>query len=418
MVEHIYGPKGEQLRSLIYSRYDNRGSFRIVDSTVVEPVSFNTQDARVNYIDVLSIPAVWNAIMEISETIASLPIRMYRNYRNGRKDQIERHPFLDLLERGNSIADGYTIRNTQCIHLLLLGNSYSEIEYSVLNDILGLYPTAPNKVVSVNVVRNESGRFQKVFEMAEPLADGRAALSEQEIFHIAAPSLAGVSGANPVDIFGRVFNLMIQTERYGAKFFKNGRPTGLLILPPEVDVDEKSVTDAKNSFMSANMGDNALGLAVMPDGVKYQPVANTPEEAQFNETRQALVLEVARIFRIPASRIGYESNSTYNNREQDAVRYVRDCISPIAKRIESAYQRRFFGVESRITLEHDYEVLLEQQFADKVSSLVELFRAGIYDQNETREDLGKEPVQEEQEQPTEETQDDNIQGTEGNEIST
>ena len=55
---------------------------------------------------------------------------------------------------------------------------------------------------------------------------------------------------------------------------------------------------------------NSNKVAVLEEGMKYTPISINPSEAQFLETRNFQITEIARIFRVPPHLIGQLEKAT------------------------------------------------------------------------------------------------------------
>ena len=78
--------------------------------------------------------------------------------------------------------------------------------------------------------------------------------------------------------------LAIATEEYGAKFFANGAAPGGVLEHPGTIKDPQKVKESWNSAYQGSQ--NAHRVAVLEEGMKYQPIGISPEQAQFLETRK------------------------------------------------------------------------------------------------------------------------------------
>jgi len=71
--------------------------------------------------------AVYACVRVIAETVASLPLHLYRYVDEGKKRDT-RHPLYFLLhDAPNPEMTSFIFRETMMTHLLLWGNSYSQI---------------------------------------------------------------------------------------------------------------------------------------------------------------------------------------------------------------------------------------------------------------------------------------------------
>jgi HK97 family phage portal protein len=84
---------------------------------------------------------------------------------------------------------------------------------------------------------------------------------------------------------------------------------------------------------------NAGKVAVLEEGMRYDPISINPSEAQFIETRKYQLDEIARIFRVPPHMIGDLEKSSFSNIEQQSLEFVMYTLNPWVKRWEQAINK-------------------------------------------------------------------------------
>ena len=157
------------------------------------------------------------------------------------------------------------------------------------------------------------------------------------------PSFNGVTGKGPVAVAREAVAIGLAAQEYGARFYSNGANTGGVITAPG-RLNSEVIKRLKESWNRANSGNsNAHGTAILEEGMKYEKIGLDPEAAQFLQSRKFQVNEIARIFRIPPSYLAdLENSSTRANVEQQAIQFVRDCITPYVRRMEVELNRKLF----------------------------------------------------------------------------
>jgi HK97 family phage portal protein len=126
------------------------------------------------------------------------------------------------------------------------------------------------------------------------------------------------------------------TRDYASVWFTDsGIPNGVLksdqMLSPDQAVAAK---DAWNATAGAKNG-----VAVLGNGLSYQPMYLNPRDSMFIEAQGWNVQQVARLFGIPANMLmaSVDGNSmTYTNMEQEQMAFVRYTLSQYIIEIESA----------------------------------------------------------------------------------
>lgn len=280
----------------------------------------------------LTFSAVYAAVRIISETIASIPLNVYQADGETRLKALG-HPVQKLLaETPNSLSSSFTFREAMASNLVLHGNAYAKIELNAAGRPVALYPLNPDKV-EVKVIDGE-----KVY-----VFDQKHTYLDYEMLHFVGLSFNGLTGKSPLAVAREAVAIGLSAQEYGARFYSNGANTGGVITAPG-RLNTEVIKRLKDSWNRANSGNsNAHGTAILEEGMKYEKIGLDPEAAQFLQSRKFQVNEIARIFRIPPSYLAdLENSSTRANTEQQAIQFVRDCITPYVRRMEVELNRKLF----------------------------------------------------------------------------
>lgn len=255
----------------------------------------------------VQVSAVYACVRVIAETIASLPVGVYEETDEGVRKAKE-HPLYRILhDEPNHEMTSFILRETMMCHLLLWGNSYSQIIRSGKNKIVGLYPLQPDHM---DVDRDANGALTYTYTTSE---GDVARLKPGDVLHIPGLGFDGVMGYSPVALEKNAIGLGIAAEEYGSAFFKNGaRPSGVLTHPNQVK-DPKRLRESWNAAYGGSS--NGGKVAVLEEGMSFSPISMPNNEAQFLETRKFQVEEICRIYRVPPHMIGDLSRSTFANIE-------------------------------------------------------------------------------------------------------
>ena len=282
----------------------------------------------------LQTTAVYACVRILAETIASLPLHTYR-YSPGGKEKALDHPLYYLLHsEPNPEMTSFVFRETLMGHLLLWGNAYAQIIRDGRGRILGLYPLLPSKML---VNRTDQGILFYQYEK-----DGRTYfLPNSDVLHIPGLGFDGLVGYSPIAMAKNAIGMAIATEEYGAKFFANGASPGGVLEHPGVVKDPGKIRESWNAVYQGS--GNAHKVAVLEEGMKFQPIGIPPEQAQFLETRKYQLNEIARIFRIPPHMIGDLEKSSFSNIEQQSLEFVMYTLDPWVIRWEQAISRALFS---------------------------------------------------------------------------
>lgn len=308
-----------------------------------------TSGKTVNERTALQTTAVYACVRILSETIASLPLHVYR-YTEGGKTKDTEHALYTLLhDEPNPDMTSFVFRETLMSHLLIWGNAYSQILRDRLGQVIGLYPLLPDQM---SVHRSEKGKLYYVYNRYEEdnpnfQEKGSIVLSQEEVLHIPGLGFDGLIGYSPIALAKNAVGMTLACEEYGASFFSNGANPGGVLEHPGILKDPGKVRDSWNAVYQGTR--NAHKVAVLEEGMSYKQIGIPPEEAQFLETRKFQINEIARLFRIPPHMVGDLEKSSFSNIEQQSLEFVKYTLDPWVVRFEQALKKSLLLPEEKKT---------------------------------------------------------------------
>jgi HK97 family phage portal protein len=233
----------------------------------------------------------------------------------------------------------FTFIETVMSHLCLWGNSYSQIIRNGRGMVVALYPLLPSQT---DVNRDEYGNLTYTYLCD----DGKVVtLQKRDVLHIPGLGFDGLIGYSPIAMAKNAVGLSLATEEYGAKFFENGaNPGGVLEHPGTLSNPEKLRKSWNKQYQGTK---NSHHIAVLEEGLKFHSVGVPPNEAQFLETRNFQLEEIARIYRVPLHMIGDLNHATFSNIEQMSLEFVKFTLSPWIRRIETALEKALLNEYER-----------------------------------------------------------------------
>jgi HK97 family phage portal protein len=293
----------------------------------------------VNAQSAIQLSTVYACVRVISETVASLPLGVYEATDDGSQKATDHSLYFLLHDEPNSEMTSFVLREVMLAHLLLYGNSYCQILRSGRNQITELYPLLPDHM---EVDRDKNGTLTYTYSTS---TGQRVIMAPEEVLHIPGLGFDGVMGYSPIALERNAIGLGIASEEYGSKFFSNGaRPSGILTHPNTV----KNPAALRESWNSIYGGSgNANRVAILEEGMRFEPIAIPNNEAQFLETRKFQVDEICRIFRVPPHLVGDLEHATFSNIEHQSIDFAVHTIRPWLVRIEQSMNRALFSDEEK-----------------------------------------------------------------------
>jgi len=385
ILQGIFKARDKPKDSLSGSRY----SFFFGGTTAGKPVNEHTA---------MQMTAVYSCVRILAETLAGLPLHVYKYNDNGGKEKYLKHPLYKLLhDEPNPEMTSFTFRETLMSHLLLWGNAYAQIIRNARGEVIALYPLMPNKMT---VDRDKNGRlfylYQRSIEDSPTLGkDNLVYLDPSEVLHIPGLGFDGLVGYSPIAMAKNAVGLAMATEEYGAKFFANGAAPGGVLEHPGTIKDPQKVKESWNSAYQGSA--NSHRVAVLEEGMKYQPIGISPEQAQFLETRKFQINEIARIFRVPPHMLADLEKSSFSNIEQQSLEFVKYTLDPWVVRWEQTMFRSLLmeSEKSTVFIKFNVDGLLRGDYESRMSGYATARQNGWMSANDIREleNLDRIPVE-------------------------
>jgi HK97 family phage portal protein len=375
ILQGIFKARDKPKDSLSGSRY----SFFFGGTTAGKPVNEHTA---------MQITAVYSCVRILAETVAGLPLHVYKYNDSGGKEKYLQHPLYKLLhDEPNPEMTSFSFRETLMTHLLLWGNAYAQIIRNARGEIIALYPLMPNKMT---VDRDKNGRlfylYQRNTEDAPTLGkDNMVYLDPSDVLHIPGLGFDGLVGYSPIAMAKNAVGLSMATEEYGAKFFANGATPGGVLEHPGTIKDPQKIKESWN--MAYQGSANSHRVAVLEEGMKYQQIGVPPEQAQFLETRKFQINEIARIFRIPPHMLADLEKSSFSNIEQQSLEFVKYTLDPWVVRWEQTMCRSLLRESEKPTVFIKFNVdgLLRGDYASRMNGYATARQNGWMSTNDIRE---------------------------------
>ena len=266
-------------------------------------------------------------------------------------------------------------------HLLAWGNFYGQMIWDENGTVTEIWPLRPDRMT----VERVNG--QRVYTYMTAEGKNRY-FTADDILHIPAFGFDGLIGYSRISLARNAIGLSIAAEKFGSKFFANDARPGVVLKHPG-KLGDKAYEHLRSSWNDEHRGgDNRWKPAILEEGVSVETIGIPPEDAQFLQTRQFQVAEIARIFRVPPHMIGDVSRTTswgtgIDSQEQG---YVAHTLRPWTVRIEQSLSQQLLLEKDRQYqfFEHLFDGLVRGDLATRYSAYVQALNNGFMSPNEVR----------------------------------
>lgn len=348
------------------------------------------QNVEVKAESVLAYSTVNSCITLISNDIAKLGLRLVRQDGDGIWTETENPALSPILRRPNTIQNRVQFFQHWVASKLAHGNVYVLKERTPAGRVVAMHILDPSRV---RVLVSESGEvfYQLAQDYLSGLTGETVTVPASEIIHDRMNTLHHpLVGMSPIYACGLAATQGLRIQNNSAAFYGNGaRPSGILSAPGEIR--DETAKRLKETWEANYSGANTGKVAVLGDGLSYQPMMMTAVDAQMIESLKWTAETVANCFHVPFYKVGGPPPA-YNNIQALNTQYYGDCLQVLIESIEICLDE---GLEmpNRVGTEFNLDDLLRMDTATMVKAEADAVGAGIKAPNEARKRLNLGPAE-------------------------
>lgn len=328
----------------------------------------------------LALPAVFTCVRVLAESIGSMPLHLYRRASSGDREQATDHPLHRIFRFApNSYQTSLEAREFLTACVAMRGNGYAFIERHD-GVVAGLWPLHPARVQVIVDGTTITYRYSD--------EKGRTFLYDQEeVLHLKGLSTDGIMGLSPISTLRETIGAAQALEQYSNKFFANAaRPSGVLTHPERLSPESgQRLRDQWDTLYSGS--ENRGKTIVLEEGMTWQAIGLTNEDAQLLESRRFNLQDILRVYRIPGHIAGDLSKASYNNIETLGSEFLNLTLSPWLRRIEERLDVQLLTEgerEAGFYFQHDASGLLKGGVKERYESYQVGLAAGFLSVDEVR----------------------------------
>lgn len=380
MLENIKKAAIKPLNNLIeqkaYSLLDGQISELFGIRHTYSGVSLDGQSA-------LYVPAVLQAVRLISETIGSLPCKVYRETEAGKLPAKDHSAYHIVHKRANEWTGAGELRTILTADALIHGDGYAKVVRFDDGRPFELHRLKRTKVT----VLEDDFTGAPVYRVSEKT--GTRDYPHTEILHIQT-----FLGTSPLAFGKEGIGLAAILERHGAQFFGSGaRPSAVISndKPQGGEAGAQTISKIRKSYADFQKNGGAL---FMDAGWKFEQPTMTSTDAQFLENRLEQVREIARIFGVPPTMLFELTRGTWSNTEQMGAQFLQLCLRPWLDRWTDAMTTVLLSENEQDDhyLEFVTDDLMRADAASRTVNMTALVTNRIMTPNEVRAILNMPPL--------------------------
>lgn len=347
------------------------------------------QNVEVSRDSVLGQTTVFACITLIAGDVAKLPWGLRQ--RVGKVWESVTNPAYDpVLRKPNAYQNSQQLRESWLLSKLIHGNAYilkGRDARGVVNRLWVLNPQCVQPLVT------ELGEVYYRLNK-DPLSDqysDEAVVPASEVIHDRFNCLFHpLVGISPLYAAARIAGHALTVQDSSTKFFGNGaRPSGILVAPGSISPENARLL--KEQWEQNYSGQNAGKVAVLGDGLQYTQMQMTSVDAQLLEQLKWDAEEIARVFHVPAYKVGVGSAPTYGNYQALNLDYYTTCLQPLMEAIEWCLWEGL-NMHEGLEVHIDTSELLRMDSKTQMELVTSGIQGKVYTTNEGRELFNLSPV--------------------------
>ena len=285
----------------------------------------------------------------LTNAMACMPVDLYRKD-GSRRESVEKHPSLYALTvRANENMSPYTFKKVMESKCFWYGEAFAYIDRS--GSLMRLIPLPD----AHQMYEDEQGGRWYSFTAETKELDLTRKFHEDELLHLRFETGNGRYGIGILQMARDAIRTDLLSQKYAGKFYKQGaRPSGIIEVPTKLDQANKDKVRASFERMVGGM-DGAFRVAVMDLGMKYTQLGISQRDAQFIESRQFTVEEVARFTGVPEHKL-QSGKQSYESNQAQAIEYVQGTLLPRAVQWEEEMRYKLLLPRERQSLYYKFNL--------------------------------------------------------------
>lgn len=345
----------------------------------------------------LSFYAVYACVTLIANDIGKLRPRLVEKV-DGIWQETSSPAFSPILRKPNRYQNHIQFKEWWALSKLTRGNTYALKERDARGVVTALYLLDPVRVTPL--VSDDGAVYYRL--QADDLAgvDDTVVVPAAEMIHDRMNCLFHpLVGVSPLYAAGLAASQGLSIQQQSQSFFGNGaRPSGVLTAPGAISND--TADRLKEAWEAKFTGSNSGRVAVVGDGLKYEPMIMSSTDAQLIEQLRMTAEMVCAAYHVPAFKVGIGQMPTYQNGEMLNQIYYSDCLQSMIEQYELCTDEGLGigeGTKSaggrELGIDLDLSGLLRMDTATQVKTLGDAVKGSLMSINNARAELDMPPVE-------------------------
>lgn len=353
--------------------------------------SSGTSQVSIDEDTALKIGALYQGINIIGDTIASMPVYLYRD-NEGFTEVFHSDPRSRVMSNmANETLSSFNMKKALIKDMILHGNAYAKIEQSKSEVKLYYLPTDV-----ITPKKDSSGYYYEIQSYSTDV-NGEKYPAEvvddaDMLVLIRNNKYNSVTGVGLLEYAKDILGLSIEESEYMLNLFRNGLSAKALLTsktPFKREIKEQLKRDLREFYSgSANAGK----MMVLEGDIGVTNLSLSPADIKLIENKHFTISEISRFLNIQKHLLNLDrQQGTYSNITSERMMLLQNTLMPYVTMIESAMNAKLLTpqeIEQGYYFAFDTSEMLRLTPQDQAQFMTNLYKEGIVNLEEVRTTLG------------------------------
>ena len=327
--------------------------------------------------------AIYAAVSRIANTVASMPMHIYKGFEIQRDHPLERLVSLEP----NPNFSAFTWRQTMEVLRNTEGNAYALRVPDRLGMTARLDILNPTRVQPMRDPSDGSVWFQVTMD------DGSLAKAPGFlILNLKHMSANGIRGIRPIDVLRQSLDYDRQVKELSLAQL-DGVNHGIMLTVPNSGLSQEQKDDVVDRFLET-YEKSGRSVVILEGGLTATNFSAQPVDSQLLDVERITRNRVATVYNLPPHLLGDYSDTSFSTAEQQMQEFLQLTISPIVEQWEEEFNRKMLtpeDYEEGYRFRFDVNALMRADVKTQAERNQMAIRGGWRKPNEVRETVGLPP---------------------------
>ena len=327
--------------------------------------------------------AIYAAVSRISNTLASMPVHLYKGYEVAKNHPLERLVSLEPNANMTSFVFKQTmevLRNTE-------GNAYALKILDNLGQVRRLDILNPTRVqIMRNPADGEIWYRIQMDDVPPMVIPGYMVLNMRHM------SANGEKGIRPIDVLRKSLDYDTQVKELSLDQL-DGVNSGIMLTVPDTGLDQEQKDELVDRFLDT-YEKSGRSVVVLEGGLTANHFQSDAVDSDQLDVERITRNRVATVYNLPPHFLGDYTGTSYSSAEQQMLEFLMMTMAPIVQQWEEEMDRKLLTpaeIEQGYEFRFDMNAVYRADMATTANRNQIAIRGGWMTPNEARKNEGLPP---------------------------